>query len=233
MAIYRQVHMKFWSDTYITSLSLEEKIVFVYLLTNEKTSACGIYEIELGRISFDLRFAPQTVKKILDKFIKDSKIVYSPATSEIAILNWRKYNYCRSPKLLTLINSQLGAIKNKELVAALVNGKPYESQLLTEEKQDNNATTPLINKPFSDFKKLYDRTTGDMKRAELLWNKLKDEERDAIMLHVPLLVAATQGDRKRFRPHPATYLNQRRWETEVVSDYTPPTKTASKHDASW
>jgi uncharacterized protein YdaU (DUF1376 family) len=80
-------------------------------------------------------------------------------------------------------------------------------------------TTPLINIPFSDFWNLYDHKVGGRDKTEKKWNRLKAQERVAIMAHVPDFVRSKPD--KQFRPHPATYLNQRRWEDEIISGASP------------
>jgi len=64
MAIYRQLQTTFWSDSYITELTPEQKYFYIYLLTNEKTKQCGIYEITLRAIAFDTGYNVETVEKL-------------------------------------------------------------------------------------------------------------------------------------------------------------------------
>jgi hypothetical protein len=227
--------MSFWSDPYIVSLSVEERDAFLYLITNERTSACGIYETTLNRMCADLKYSQAELKSILNKFEKDQKIAYSRKTGEIAMLNWRKYNGNKSWKFQKRVTSELSAVKDRDLVDMMVNGvgEPVPMEEPGEESQEEtNDAIPLINKSFNEFWNLYDRKTGDRVRAERLWNKLNDQERDAIMDHVPLFKVA-QPD-KHFRPHPATYLNQRRWENEIVSSNgVQPQQQTSKFSNEW
>jgi len=52
MAKQRIVQTKFWSDPFIQELSIEDKLIYLYLITNERTSICGIYEITTKTIVF-------------------------------------------------------------------------------------------------------------------------------------------------------------------------------------
>jgi len=58
MAIFRKIHVQFWGDIFIQSLTPEQKFFFLYLLTNERTKQCGVYEmienvvIENGQIFY-------------------------------------------------------------------------------------------------------------------------------------------------------------------------------------
>ena len=40
----RYVNTRFWNDTYVSSLDPIEKLLFIYLLTNEHTNISGVYE---------------------------------------------------------------------------------------------------------------------------------------------------------------------------------------------
>jgi len=43
MSKLRSVSTSFWSDPFIEDLSPEHKLLFLYLITNEKTNMLGIY----------------------------------------------------------------------------------------------------------------------------------------------------------------------------------------------
>jgi hypothetical protein len=193
---------------------MQEAFVFTYLLTNEKTSTCGIYEITPGRICYDLRISLPAVKQVLNKLMKDGKIVYSDRTSELAILNWRKYHNSRSPKFQKRVDDDLAAVKNQELVSMLMN---EEKPVIPDEEEEGEqlqlpleSTTPL-NIPFSDAWNVSGKR-GSKHKAELIWNKLKDKEREAVMAHAPLFIQSISE--KKFIPHFTTYLNGKRWEDE-------------------
>jgi len=116
MAIFRKLHVSFWSDTFISELPNDKKLFYLYLLTNERTRQCGIYEISKKQISFDLEYSIDTVSILLQYFIDIKKIKYSETTNEIAIKNWAKYNYSSSPKVKKCIENELKLVKNKVLI---------------------------------------------------------------------------------------------------------------------
>src|SRR6476469_11125594 len=99
MAIFRKIHVTFWSDTFVQSLTPEQKFFYLYLMTNEKTKQCGIYEISYSHISFDTGYNRETVEKLIYFFEKSQKVKYSKSTSELALKNWLKYNFSESPSV--------------------------------------------------------------------------------------------------------------------------------------
>ncbi|RKH69918.1 DNA replication protein DnaD, partial [Corallococcus sp. AB032C] len=53
MAKFRQIHVDFWQDSFVIELTPEEKYFYLYLMTNSKTSQCGIYELPKKIIEMD------------------------------------------------------------------------------------------------------------------------------------------------------------------------------------
>lgn len=49
----RIVHTKIWSDGWFLSLSRASKVLFLYLITNERIGLSGIYEIPEGKIMYE------------------------------------------------------------------------------------------------------------------------------------------------------------------------------------
>ena len=110
MAIFRKVHTSFWSDTFISDLDKDKKLFYLYILTNERTTQCGIYEISKKQISFDLGYSIDTVCKLLQYFIKLGKIRYNEQTKELAVGNWLKYNGSTSPKVKSCIDKEFSKV---------------------------------------------------------------------------------------------------------------------------
>lgn len=119
MATFRKVHVSFWSDPFTQELTPEQKYFFLYLITNEKSSQCGIYEITKRHICYDTGYNIDTVSKLLKFFVDHDKIKYNYDTSEIAIKNWLKYNDNGSPKVQTFVRQELMSVKDKSLIQYL------------------------------------------------------------------------------------------------------------------
>lgn len=65
----------FWTDSYIEKLSPDEKLIFLYLLTNPLCNIAGVYEVGNKRIGFDTGYDIQVVDNILLRFETDGKII--------------------------------------------------------------------------------------------------------------------------------------------------------------
>lgn len=138
MAIFRKIHVQFWSDVFIQSLTPEQKFFFLYLLTNERTKQCGIYEITSRQISYDTGYNVETINKLIEFFENAGKLLFSRETNEIAIKNWDKYNSSRSPDVQNLVNKEVKSVKNKKLIEWVQSGNtvlPLSEKSLREEPE--------------------------------------------------------------------------------------------------
>ncbi|XTR36950.1 DnaD domain protein [Paraclostridium tenue] len=116
MAVYRHIHIDFWQDGFILDLTPEEKYFYMYLMTNSKTSQCGIYELPKRIIETETGYNRETVEKLLSRFEDYGKVVYSEETKEVFLKNWIKHNKIVSPKVRKCIEKELKNIKSDYLV---------------------------------------------------------------------------------------------------------------------
>jgi len=133
MAIFRKIHVSFWKDEFIESLTPEQKYFYLYLMTNDRTRQCGIYEITFRQICYDTGYNEETVKKLIEYFIICDKIRYSFNTKEIALKNWGKYNDSTSPKVKVCVDKELSLVKDRLLIEYL-----YSTDTHSQEEQEKN-----------------------------------------------------------------------------------------------
>ncbi|MCY6958415.1 DnaD domain-containing protein [Clostridium brassicae] len=118
MAKYRQIYTEFWNDGFILDLTPEEKYFYLYLMTNQKTSQCGVFELPKRIIETETGYNRDTVDKLLKRFTEHGKIQYCNETKEIMILNWVKYNQPNNTNAIKCVNKELKNIKNKRFINA-------------------------------------------------------------------------------------------------------------------
>ena len=140
MAVFRKIHTSFWSDTFVQDLDNDHKLFYLYILTNERTKQCGIYEISKKQISYDLGYSIDRVSKLFKFFIDNGKILYSETTKELAIKNWNKFNGSTSPKVVSCVKSELSNVKDTLLIQ-YVNGMYTASQEEEEEEQEEDCVS--------------------------------------------------------------------------------------------
>lgn len=134
MAAFRKISVSFWSDSFVGELTPEQKYFYLYLMTNDKTTQCGIYETSIRKMAFDTGYNTETIQKLLDFFQESNKIRWSKETNEVALLNWVKFNDSNSPKVLACIEKELKQIKNRVLIQYLYS--MYTESQKEEEKEE-------------------------------------------------------------------------------------------------
>lgn len=116
MAKFRQVHVDFWQDGFVLDLTPEEKYFYLYLMTNSKTSQCGIYELPKRIIETETGYNRETVEKLLQRFVDYGKVLYNDNEKEIMLLNWIRHNMIKSPKVLSCIKKELENVKTSTFI---------------------------------------------------------------------------------------------------------------------
>ena len=128
MAIYRTVHTTFWTDSKVLDdFTPEDKFFMLYLLTNPHTNITGCYEISLKQIARDTGWNDETVINLIKRFREIHKVIdYDFDTKEVLVINWCKYNWTKSEKLMKSVELVMKHIKNplfREFVEKLTTTK--------------------------------------------------------------------------------------------------------------
>lgn len=116
VAIYRSVHLSFWTDNKVEDdFTPEDKYFYLYLLTNPQTNICGCYEVSYSQLTNQTGYNKDTVNRLIDRFENIHKIIkFNKNTKEMLILNWFKYNWSKSEKTLVGVENVAKHIKCKE-----------------------------------------------------------------------------------------------------------------------
>lgn len=121
---FRQIHTQIWKDDYFLELTPEEKLLFIYLFSNENTSLTGLYKISMRVICFETGLEQNKVIDTLKKFEQAGKVCYEGGL--MWVVNMRKYHETRSPKIKTAIDNDLAKIPDCPLKKRYLSGKiPY------------------------------------------------------------------------------------------------------------
>lgn len=191
MAAFRKISVTFWADSFVGELTPEQKYFYLYLMTNDKTTQCGIYETSIRKICFDTGYNSETIQKLLDFFEQKNKIRFSKETNEIALLNWVKFNESNSPKVLACVEKELKQVKNRVLIEYLYSMDTYPQEEEEKEKeqeeeyQEEEVLTfrdELFNKWFAYKKEKKSKyTPTGIKQLYRTWENKSDKElEDAI-----------------------------------------------------
>lgn len=92
--------------------------------------------------------------------------------------------------------------------------KPKAKRKQNPSYKDKDNNKDKDNKSFGVFWDLYDKKVGDKPKCEKKWIALSDSERQKIFDTLPAFKASIKD--KQYQPHPETYLNQKRWNDEII-----------------
>ncbi len=155
MAIYRQIHTKIWKDGWFIELRLEEKLLFLYLFSNELSSISGIYELPERVIEFETGIGKERVRAILTQFGLDKRVHYQDGV--VWVVNLRKYHRSESPQVKKRIAADFesvpaGYIKNQYAIQygyhiETVSIPQNEQEKEGEGREKASAKTPEVGHP--------------------------------------------------------------------------------------
>lgn len=126
MAGYRQIHTQIWKDEWFIGLEPLEKMLFIYLFSNEMASIAGIYKIPMKVISNETGIEIDAIRMMLDKFSNDGKIMYQEGV--LWVVNMRQYHYTKSPRTLERIKKDIDSIPDGEVKKAYQYHAEHELQ---------------------------------------------------------------------------------------------------------
>lgn len=172
-------------------------------------------------MAFETGYNTETIEKLVQFFEKAGKIKYSKKTNELAIKNFVKHNPQGSPKVKAFVDKEIKNIKDQSLIAYIYAidtvSQEEEEQTQEEEREEEQEGGVIIWPSFLDFWDKYEKKQ-DRPKCEKKWEKINQEAREKIMLHLEDYILSTPD--KQYRKNPLTYLNSESWENEIITPST-------------
>ena len=193
MAIFRKVHTEFWKDTrVIEELTPEDKLFFLYILTNSNTSQIGVYKITKKQIAFEIGYSQESVASLMQRFEKEHRLIrYNEKTREIAIKNWGKYNLNRGGKpVIDCIKKELKEVKDKSLLS-------YISRFI-EREEIRELFLQTIND--DSYNKYVDDSLSSFGQEEEKEEEEEEEEKESLQSY---------GENKKYKGNTYEILDKR------------------------
>jgi hypothetical protein len=86
MDVRRSINTKIWCDEWFENLAPEEKLIWLYLLTNQQTNMLGVYEISIRKISFETGLSEDQIRAAFLIFEDARKAFYTDGF--VILTNW-------------------------------------------------------------------------------------------------------------------------------------------------
>lgn len=177
----------------------------MYLMSNSKTSQCGIYELPVKVMALEMGYSTETVEKLLIRFEEYGKIMYCKETKEIFIKNWMKHNKAASPKVRKCVIAELKKVKNKNFVKIFLQiceelGYYFEEIVIDDvydieddvEENHNEKEVKEI-KDVKAFAKLYQENIGVANGYVREWLLETSEKIDVVLFKTAIKIAVSKG----------------------------------------
>ena len=122
MSSHRYVATCFWDDAWIQELEPDEKLLYMYLLTNSLTNIAGVYKITSRRMSFDTGIDKARLAEILSSFEEARKAAF--VEEYIILPNWPKHQKTHSKDTRAGIDRVLASLPSA--VLSMLKGIGYQ-----------------------------------------------------------------------------------------------------------
>ena len=144
MSLYRSISVDFWSDSKVyDNFTVMERYLYLYILTNSHTNICGCYEISQRKMAEETGIELNVLAETMQRLEHVHHVIrYSQDAKELLILNWGKYNWTKSDKVKTAVQSVSKYIKTddyRSYVLAAISGRRKKER--SKERTDTDSDT--------------------------------------------------------------------------------------------
>lgn len=110
----RMIDTDLWNnEDIIENFTAEDKYFWLYLLTNPHNKMCGVLKNSPALIARDMGLHKDTIVNLIYRFERVHKVIAcDKETNEIFILNWHKFNWTKSPKVISIVEREKNDVKS-------------------------------------------------------------------------------------------------------------------------
>ena len=242
MSKYSPIYQKIWKDKDFLKSSKDEKLIFLYLTTNDAIHISGVYEIPLSTIAYETGIPSSTVKQVLTNgSIKN--VVYDIENEMVFLVNrLKKYSQGGNPSQVDKgVVKQFLENAKTPLWNLFLEANPYYTTLFStldqplpkgslplplpiplplplRDLKNNEASQNLVDENFNEDWGRYPRKAGDKKKARGFYIKSVGlDKRKEFLLKMDNYVNSV--DDPQYLKHGETFF--RNWEDLAVSNPLP------------
>lgn len=148
MAKLRAIDTRLWHDNWIRNLNALDRYLFIYLLTNDKCSYCGIYELPLSIMAFESGLDERDLEKTMLPRLSP-KVKYHEGW--VYITNFKKYHVTEKSDLSKKgYENALMAVPSHILESFALKDKPLQAPSSPSDSSTLTSTSTSTLTPISD-----------------------------------------------------------------------------------
>lgn len=239
----RIIHTRMWEDPFFINLSRQSRLLFIYLISNQRINLSGCYELSDRTIIFDTGLT----KSELETSKKDLEGKVEFYDGWVYVVNAQRLGGYKGEKNRVAMDRELEEVpqnvkdilfkanhdrvsKNHDRVFEVSDTSINHKSEIKNQKSEKEKNKKLISKErlekgFDNFWDKYPRKVSKAK-AKDSFNKVFDgkQEEEAKQIYKDIMKKLQEYTNTRqwrdptLIPHATTWLNQRRWEDELSDD---------------
>jgi len=153
--MFRTIQSQFWRDPKVRALSVDAKLLFLYLVTNDHSHISGIYYIPVTLIQHETTLSSKALREAFDSLTEASLVAYDTQTEVVWVINMLRHqtSYCgMNGKIIRSVTNQLKTLHDSELIDCFV---MFYSDLDIAYDKPHDSLTPAYQKPQDSLKLHY------------------------------------------------------------------------------
>jgi len=184
--MYRTIDASFWTDPAVRKLSVPDKLLLLYFITNPAARISGLYCIDIPTIAHQIDAPPKSIEKGIDTLSAANFIQHDAACEVVWVRNMLRYQAGKraiSPKIQIAVAKDLDESHNSKLIPAFMDyyadfniPYTYRTDRVSVTNTTTNTTTNTITNtttsteppaggsvPFDDIVQCWNETVSDTK----------------------------------------------------------------------
>ncbi len=211
----RNVVTYFWLDDRVRNLPAAERYLFLYLISNPHSHISGIYQLTLKTIAYETGLAPKRIPGMIRSLVESNRIEFDAEANIVFVRNMIRYQ-ASGIRDFRAAAKHVKRLPTNRLTEQFLSLYPEIKTALNEQAPTEKSTRWDYPEDFSRWWKLYPWKTKK-RRALVAWRKLSPDSQlvERMMLAITEQILSSHfigSNHKDYTPHPATWLNDARWE---------------------
>ena len=125
MAKTARIYSSTWQDEWFQNLSIDHKLLWLYIVSNERCNIAGLYDTSIKNISNDTDISRESIVAGFKVFAEDRKAFYHEGY--VIISNRVKYN-ASNPQIYTGVGNIFASTPKEVIKFICENGAEYENE---------------------------------------------------------------------------------------------------------
>lgn len=118
--MYSKIDARFWTDEKILTLTLDAKILMLYLLTSPHRNQIGCYVLPRGYAVEDLQMPYERFNAAWDELLATGMVVYDEKVRVILVRNFLRYNAIENPSQATSAANMIADLPKSDIYIEVI-----------------------------------------------------------------------------------------------------------------